>query len=698
MGYTPENNPYIPGDPYSYDLAWMVEEVKKAQNIEAASDENRKQAEAWATGTIDGVPVTSDEPQYHNSAKYWSDDSFVSAEQSEAWAVGTIQGIPVTSDKPQYENNSKYYADEAASDAQTIADQLTLIPGMQNDINVLEARVDSFASLPPGSTAGNAELLDIRIGANAVEYASAGDAVRGQTGVLIKNIEDLSDSIDTYVPQFTTWTAGEFDASGYQNLGSTDYKYSIMFPAGAYRIFTTANLRWKAFYYVDSSTGTQIYSYQSRDRVLNATDNFIITIAKQGGGSLTGLEDEIALFKIGLANSDMLDIRAINKASDSINTDRYENISYIDRFNLSSFGPVSASDVYLNADIRFKNAPGSICMTTNSGGTSSEMRINFSSSFTIDGTQEFELYIYIPDAVNITGCRLRLPDCSFTKTHTGLSEGWNKIRFTSEGAGSWDGSAANTQIRVLVYHTSGLTANVYIGGLVQVKPDYANIIVIADGPYYTMYTDAYPQLKSLGIPVVWAIDPTLLDDNDEVNRTLINMNELETLAYDGLSEFSFHSYDGTLMSTATAEQALKDTLCNIRFLQQHGLQSDRIWRAAWLQNDCDDPSLANQLLDASASYDGTAGLVDFPFPDKYNIPRYGLNNSRDTAFFDTLFDKLEDRRATVLVYFHGISNEAKDLSSTLLTYFINKLSTAISAGYLNPTTYSRLMKFNSKLE
>ena len=117
MGYTPENNPYIPGDPYSYDLAWMVEEVKKAQGIEAASDENRKQAEAWAVGTIDGDPVTSDDPQYQNNSKFWSDDSFVSAEQSEAWAVGTIQGIPVTADKDQYENNSKYYADQASSDA-----------------------------------------------------------------------------------------------------------------------------------------------------------------------------------------------------------------------------------------------------------------------------------------------------------------------------------------------------------------------------------------------------------------------------------------------------------------------------------------------------------------------------------------------------------------------------------------------------
>lgn len=28
MPYSPENNPYIPGDPYSYDLKWIVQQIK----------------------------------------------------------------------------------------------------------------------------------------------------------------------------------------------------------------------------------------------------------------------------------------------------------------------------------------------------------------------------------------------------------------------------------------------------------------------------------------------------------------------------------------------------------------------------------------------------------------------------------------------------------------------------------------------
>lgn len=44
MGYTPENNPYIPGDPYSYDLKWIVDKIK----IWGSSADAAERAEAAA--------------------------------------------------------------------------------------------------------------------------------------------------------------------------------------------------------------------------------------------------------------------------------------------------------------------------------------------------------------------------------------------------------------------------------------------------------------------------------------------------------------------------------------------------------------------------------------------------------------------------------------------------------------------------
>lgn len=50
-----------------------------------------------------------------------------------------------------------------------------------------EARMDTFTQLPKGSTRGDAELIDIRSGADGTKYASAGTAVREQ----IRNIHSV---------------------------------------------------------------------------------------------------------------------------------------------------------------------------------------------------------------------------------------------------------------------------------------------------------------------------------------------------------------------------------------------------------------------------------------------------------------------------------------------------------------------------
>ena len=69
-------------------------------------------------------------------------------------------------------------------------------------IAVERARIDNLVS---GATAGDAELIDVRVGANGETYSSAGDAVRNQFGLLLGAIN---------VP--ASWTEGKYwGESGY---------------------------------------------------------------------------------------------------------------------------------------------------------------------------------------------------------------------------------------------------------------------------------------------------------------------------------------------------------------------------------------------------------------------------------------------------------------------------------------------------
>ena len=66
----------------------------------------------------------------------------------------------------------------------TPADLASVNANLTNELNVLDARMDEFASLPEGSTTADAELVDIRAGADGTTYPTAGDAVRGQVADL----------------------------------------------------------------------------------------------------------------------------------------------------------------------------------------------------------------------------------------------------------------------------------------------------------------------------------------------------------------------------------------------------------------------------------------------------------------------------------------------------------------------------------
>ncbi len=64
------------------------------------------------------------------------------------------------------------------------------------DLKTLESRMNTFTKLPEGSTTGDAELTDGRVGINGYEYDNIGGAIRGQISKIIE-IENSTNLFDS---------------------------------------------------------------------------------------------------------------------------------------------------------------------------------------------------------------------------------------------------------------------------------------------------------------------------------------------------------------------------------------------------------------------------------------------------------------------------------------------------------------------
>lgn len=155
MPYNPENNPYIPGDPYSYDLKWVVAEINHALELYTPLHDEFVELSGEFSALHDYVM------NYFAQLDLTEE---VRAGLDAMAADGTLDALI----QPYF---NAYKAE------------------ISGEIAVLTARMDAFSSLTDASTTGDAELQDIRVGANGVTYPTAGDAVRAQ-------VDDLQDQID----------------------------------------------------------------------------------------------------------------------------------------------------------------------------------------------------------------------------------------------------------------------------------------------------------------------------------------------------------------------------------------------------------------------------------------------------------------------------------------------------------------------
>lgn len=188
MGYTPDNNPYIPGDPYSYDLKWQVDNIKHMQSRFAELDEQVQEATDQADrAEQEADRAVREADRSHDEADRADAEALV----SEGYAAGTQDGEAVT-EGPYFENNSKYYSEESAASAQEAADYAAHISDPVSGLVTawLAANISQ-----PTTPAVDASL--------SISGAAADAKVTGDKLKLINTISEKTDNLISYDPN--TW-------------------------------------------------------------------------------------------------------------------------------------------------------------------------------------------------------------------------------------------------------------------------------------------------------------------------------------------------------------------------------------------------------------------------------------------------------------------------------------------------------------
>ena len=319
-----------------------------------------------------------------------------------------------------------------------------------------------------------------------------------------------------------------------------------------------------------------------------------------------------------------------------------------------------------------------------------------------NGISAVNLMIYLEDASAIDNINLQFKNLegatyqwSRTADKTRLRNGMNIIRFASH-AGNTDnwGSFFGARVQVIPSRPTQIT----IMGIFGEAPKKAQLLFVEDGGYVEFLNNGYPGLKSRGMPTTWALNPGRLGEG-----RMISEADVDELANDYMSAFSYHSWSSEVHANMSPEELRENAIKCQRWLQRKGIQPFYPFRAAITQNLATNHEALQDLVEAYSSPNAKATYETFPFVEPYGFGRLTLHGMSNESI-DRVFETMKKTHNLCVFYTHGVgptstTGEQTTFDATPETwdYFLSKIDTGLSEDWLEGVTYDMLrMRFNKQ--